>query len=162
MSFPRYAKYKPSGVEWLGDVPKHWDVYSLKRELDFITSGSRGWAENYSDEGELFIRIANLTRGSIALDLTDIQRVAVPEGSEGSRTKLRSGDVLFSITAYLGSVAIVPDGLESAYVSQHVALARLRERNAGPTSRWVAYVALSYVGQTWFALQSYGGTKIQS
>ncbi len=22
--FPRYTKYKPSGVEWLGDVPEHW------------------------------------------------------------------------------------------------------------------------------------------
>jgi len=29
MSFPRYPKYKPSGVEWLGDVPEHWDVSRL-------------------------------------------------------------------------------------------------------------------------------------
>jgi type I restriction enzyme S subunit len=26
MSFPRYPEYKASGVEWLGDVPGHWDV----------------------------------------------------------------------------------------------------------------------------------------
>jgi len=26
MSFPRYPKYKDSGVEWLGDVPEHWEV----------------------------------------------------------------------------------------------------------------------------------------
>ena len=26
MSFPRYPKYKPSGVEWLGEVPQHWHV----------------------------------------------------------------------------------------------------------------------------------------
>lgn len=26
MSFPRYPKYKPSGVEWLGDVPEGWEV----------------------------------------------------------------------------------------------------------------------------------------
>jgi len=26
MSFPRYPKYKPSGVEWLGEVPEHWEV----------------------------------------------------------------------------------------------------------------------------------------
>ena len=25
MSFPRYPKYKDSGVEWLGQVPEHWD-----------------------------------------------------------------------------------------------------------------------------------------
>ncbi len=31
MSFPRYRKYKPSGVEWLGQVPEHWSVAPLKR-----------------------------------------------------------------------------------------------------------------------------------
>ncbi len=153
------APLKPSGIEWLGEVPAHWEVMPLKRDLDFLTSGSRGWAENYSDEGELFIRITNLTRGSIGLDLSDIQRVAVPDGAEGSRTKVRTGDVLFSITAYLGSVAVVPDELESAYVSQHVALARLRQSRLMP--KWVGFVALSVVGQTWFETKSYGGTKIQ-
>ncbi|HNN54566.1 MAG TPA: restriction endonuclease subunit S, partial [Pseudomonadota bacterium] len=31
MSFPRYPHYKPSGVEWLGEVPEHWDVNTLRR-----------------------------------------------------------------------------------------------------------------------------------
>ena len=30
MSFPRYPKYKTSGVEWLGDVPEHWDVRRVR------------------------------------------------------------------------------------------------------------------------------------
>ena len=30
MSFPRYPKYKDSGVEWLGDVPEHWGVRRLR------------------------------------------------------------------------------------------------------------------------------------
>ncbi|MEI7823309.1 MAG: hypothetical protein WCK55_20560, partial [Verrucomicrobiota bacterium] len=34
MSFPRYPKYKPSGVEWLGDVPEGWEV---KRSDSFLT-----------------------------------------------------------------------------------------------------------------------------
>ena len=29
MKFPRYPKYKPSGVEWLGDVPEHWEVCAV-------------------------------------------------------------------------------------------------------------------------------------
>ena len=137
----------------------HWEIFPLKRELDFLTSGSRGWAENYSDEGELFIRIGNLTRDNIGLDLTDIQRVAVTPSFEGLRTKVQAGDVLLSVTAYLGSVADVPDNLEPAYVSQHVALARLRKTRLVP--RWVGYVSLSLVGKTWFETQGYGGTKIQ-
>jgi type I restriction enzyme S subunit len=30
MSFPRYPAYKPSGVEWLGEVPEHWEVKKIK------------------------------------------------------------------------------------------------------------------------------------
>ena len=30
MSFPRYPKYKPSGVEWLGEVPEHWEVKRIR------------------------------------------------------------------------------------------------------------------------------------
>ena len=30
MSFPRFSKYKASGIEWLGDVPEHWEVKPLK------------------------------------------------------------------------------------------------------------------------------------
>jgi len=31
MSFPRYEKYKDSGVPWLGEVPEHWQLKPLKR-----------------------------------------------------------------------------------------------------------------------------------
>jgi type I restriction enzyme S subunit len=31
MSFPRYERYKDSGVEWLGEVPEHWDRTKLRR-----------------------------------------------------------------------------------------------------------------------------------
>lgn len=159
MSFPRYPEYKDSGVEWLGAVPGHWQVLPLKRDIAFLTSGSRGWAEHYSDEGALFLRIGNLTRDGIGLDLSDIQRVDVPEGTEGARTQVQQGDVLFSITAYLGSVAVVPAGLETAYVSQHVALARLRKDLFLP--EWVAYVVSSWIGKTYLETQGYGGTKVQ-
>lgn len=39
MSFPRYPAYKDSGVEWLGEVPEHWDVAPLKRMLS-LQNGS--------------------------------------------------------------------------------------------------------------------------
>jgi type I restriction enzyme S subunit len=39
MKFPPYPKYKPSGVAWLGDVPEHWEVKRLKREVRRSVSG---------------------------------------------------------------------------------------------------------------------------
>src|SRR5439155_17891822 len=87
------------------------------------------------------------------------QRVAAPEGTEGERTRVIGGDILFSITAYLGSVALVPEDMEMAYVSQHVALVRLRRQHLLP--KWVAYVTLSNVGKSYLEIQGYGGTKVQ-
>lgn len=37
MSFPRYPKYKASGVEWLGEVPEGWEVKRLKHNVRLLT-----------------------------------------------------------------------------------------------------------------------------
>ncbi len=36
MSLPRYEQYKDSGVEWLGEVPAHWAVVTVKRFATFV------------------------------------------------------------------------------------------------------------------------------
>jgi type I restriction enzyme, S subunit len=159
VSFRAYRAYRDSGVEWLGAIPASWSVAVLKRDLQFLTSGSRGWAAHYSDDGAIFIRIGNLTRDRLEVDLSDVQRVAVPPGAEGERTRVIAGDLLFSITAFMGSVAVAPEGINSAYVSQHVALARLRGKLLLP--RWVGYATLSASGKAHLDAQSYGGAKIQ-
>lgn len=97
---------KDSGVEWLGEVPEHWTVKPNKYLLDFVTSGSRGWAQYYADTGSLFFRIANLTRDTIEPKLESLQFVEPPQGSEGERSKIKVGDLLISITADLGSVCV--------------------------------------------------------
>ena len=153
------APMKDSGIPWIGMVPEEWEVVRLKIDMDFLTSGSRGWAEYYSDNGAVFLRIGNLTRNGMEIDLSDIQRVTVPENTEGERTRVQSGDILFSITAYLGSVAVVPIGFQEAYVSQHVALVRLKKKIFLP--EWVAFATLSGVGKNYLSSKGYGGTKIQ-
>ncbi|AVC42908.1 restriction endonuclease subunit S [Achromobacter ruhlandii] len=150
---------KASGVVWLGEVPSHWTIMRARYASTFVTSGSRGWAEYYSDSGSVFLRITNVSRDSVDLLLHDIQRVSPPESSEGKRTATQSGDVLVSITADLGSVAVIPDGFESAYVSQHLALVRPNaDRVLG---RWMAYQFFSTSGQAQLTGAGYGGTKIQ-
>jgi len=34
MSFPRYEGYKATGIEWLGEVPEHWDITRRRHETD--------------------------------------------------------------------------------------------------------------------------------
>ena len=42
MSFPRYPKYKPSRVEWLGEVPEHWSAQTFKRQIERNDGGVWG------------------------------------------------------------------------------------------------------------------------
>ncbi len=62
MSFPRYKKYKPSGVEWLGDVPEHWEVCALKRIVS-MQSGESITSEGIEESGDYPVYGGNGLRG---------------------------------------------------------------------------------------------------
>lgn len=141
----------------LGRIPKEWDVYKLDDIKESITSGSRGWAKYYSPEGDIFLRIGNLTRENIDLRLENIIRVTPPQGNEGIRTALQKDDVLISITADLGMIGIIPEGFGKAYVNQHIALVRLNQEKVFP--RWVAYYLASHAGQQQFEKLNESGAK---
>ena len=147
----------PSGIHWLGDVPDHWQPVQVRRIVSLVTSGSRGWAQYYSDDGKVFLQSGNLGR-SMELDLSFVQHVSPPEDSEGMRTRVRRDDVLVCITGALtGNVALVYVDIDEAYVNQHVALIRPIGERVDP--RFLAYVLYSGIGQTQFKTSEYGGTK---
>lgn len=122
-----------------------------------ITSGSRGWAKYYSDSGSIFIRVANLKRDSVALDLSDVQYVQPPSDSEGLRTRVMPGDLLISITADLGRIAVAEQDVPESYVNQHVALVRLKGDNVDPY--FAAYCLSSKFGLRQFQAFNDAGAK---
>ncbi len=151
-----YPGYKDSGVEWLGELPEHWERCRLRNLVSVVTTGSRGWSSYASDTGPLFIRVTNLSRGSLQLRFDDIVRLDLPETSEAGRTCIEAGDILISVTAYIGSVGVAPGELGEAYVSQHVARCQPLPQ---AYAMWLGYVLLSTVGQTHGQVSLYGGTK---
>lgn len=121
-------KQKPlthiDGDEAPFDLPKSWQWARLGDLSELITSGSRDWAQHYSDDGAIFVRMGNLSRRSYALRLGSIQRVSPPKNGEGSRTKLEPGDLLLSITGEVGLLGLIPEKFGEAYINQHVCLIR--------------------------------------
>ncbi len=100
-----------------------WVKTTLGDQISFLTSGSRGWAKFYANKGEIFIRAQNLKYDR--LDLDEVAFVQLPDKSEGKRTLLQTGDLLITITgANVTKTAFVKADFGTAYVSQHVALAR--------------------------------------
>jgi len=105
-------------------VLHRWPVSKLGEHLEFLTSGSRGWAKHYSEQGDLFLRIQNVRRDELSLD--DVAYVTAPDTAEARRTRVEAGDVLLSITADLGRTAVVPKGLGNAFINQHLAILRTK------------------------------------
>lgn len=100
----------------------NWPTKKLGEVLDFLTSGSRGWAAHYAPSGDLFLRIQNVRHDELILD--DIAYVDAPDTAEAKRTRVRPGDVLLSITADLGRTAVVPEGIGAAFINQHLSILR--------------------------------------
>ncbi|MDE0000684.1 MAG: restriction endonuclease subunit S [Rhodospirillaceae bacterium] len=133
--------------------PMGWKVVSVGDEISFLTSGSRGWAKYYAEDGDTFLRIQNLKDGQ--LDLGDIAFVNAPESAEARRTRVEPRDVLLSITADLGRTAVVPDCITKAHINQHLAI--LRFTNLSPV--FVSYQLASKGGQAQFDRLNREGVK---
>lgn len=142
-----------------GVIPEDWLAGELGDIKPFVTSGSRGWARYYSERGSVFIRITNLFRESIYVDLSDLRFVKIPDiGSEGARTQLDSGDLLISITADIGIIGYVDDRVpKPAYINQHIALVRVPHDKTD--SKFIAYFLASEGPQKAFRSGTDQGAK---
>jgi type I restriction enzyme S subunit len=103
-----HAPMKPSGIEWLGDVPKHWEVVSLKHLVSPpITDGPHVSPTKF-DDGVPFVSAEAVSQGFI--DFTKIWGYVSPEDHEqfSKRYKSTRGDILMvKLGATTGTVAIV-------------------------------------------------------
>ncbi len=148
-------------VEMFGDPvtnPLGWEEHRLDEYIDFLTSGSRGWAKYFVDEeNELFITIKNVKDNHITLD--NIQYIEAPENKEAERTKVKTGDLLISITADLGRTGVVDDDIaeKGAYINQHLSLVRLDRNKINPL--YVSYFLETEGGKLQFESKNQNGVK---
>lgn len=92
----------------LGDAKLNYNDFpscSLSEYIVFLTSGSRGWSQYFTDSGEYFIIIKNAKNCKITSQ--DVQCVTPPDNAEAKRTKIQENDLLVSITADLGHTGVV-------------------------------------------------------
>jgi len=77
MSFPRYPAYKPSGVEWLGEVPEHWDVKRVRRifEIKKRIAGELGFDILSITQQGIKVRDPESNDGQVSMDYSKYQVV---------------------------------------------------------------------------------------
>ena len=147
-------------IEMFGDPvtnPMGWPVYELSKHIHFLTSGSRGWAQYFTDSGEYFITIKNVKNCRITLD--DVQHIVPPDNAEAKRTKVQEGDLLISITADLGRTGVVTQEIaeHGGYINQHLTCIRLDREAVRPL--YVAYYMESDAGKRQFQAKNQSAVK---
>jgi type I restriction enzyme S subunit len=124
---------KDSGVEWLGEVPEHWEVCPLKYHANFI-DGDRGSEypndKDLMDDGIVFLSSKNITAGEI--DLGDANYISQQKFDRLSRGKAINGDVIVKVrgsTGRIGELAIFESEKtkhRTAFINAQMMIIRLR------------------------------------
>lgn len=132
MSFPKYPKYKDSGVEWLGDVPEHWEISRLGFES--WVRARLGWkglkADEYVDDGFAFLSTPNIKE--IEIDFENVNFIDQHRFDESPEIILREGDVLLAKDgSTLGTVNIVRTLPRPTTVNSSIAVITPNSRLAG-------------------------------
>lgn len=97
---------KDSGIEWIGEIPEHWDVVPFKRKISSIVD-YRGKTPEKVDKGVFLVTAKNIKDGKINYSLSE-EFVKHEEYEEIMRRgKPEIGDLLFTTEAPLGEVANV-------------------------------------------------------
>jgi len=76
----KYSSYKDSGVEWLGEIPKHWEIQKLKFNSKIetgnsISDGQKGNYENIEDESYPYIATKDINYDFSTIDYSNGLRI---------------------------------------------------------------------------------------
>ena len=98
---------KPSGVEWLGDVPEHWEVAQVRRWFDIVNGGTPASGdESYWDGETVWLTPDDLGRNSAAW-ISESRRRITDDGVRNSSARVSpEGSIILSTRAPIGHLAI--------------------------------------------------------
>jgi type I restriction enzyme, S subunit len=143
-------KFKPSGTNWLQDIPAHWSAKKLKAVTTRITKGTTPTTvgHEYTEDGVRFVKVESISSSfMIVPELCAF--IAAETDILLSRSRLQDKDILVGIAGAIGRIGIVTGELLPANTNQAVGIVRLREQTL---PRWVAYCLTADVAQEQFAL----------
>lgn len=151
---------KDSGVEWLGEVPTHWEVGALR----WYATIQGGVAKGKDYEGRKtvlmpYLRVANVQNGFV--DLSEVKDISVLE-SEVERYSLRAGDVLMNEGGdndKLGRGTVWQGQISPCLHQNHVFAIR---PNDSLTAEWLATFTQSEQARIYFFLNSKQSTNLAS
>ncbi|WP_120511553.1 restriction endonuclease subunit S [Photobacterium salinisoli] len=147
------APMKDSGVEWLGEVPKHWVSTPLKHYAKVIDC--KHITAEFTDDGFPLASISEVKGWSVDLSRAKYTSKKYYDALiEGGRKPL-AGDIIYSRNATVGEAALVLPDMPEFAMGQDVCLIRLLEN---VNSEYLLYVLNSGVIENQLSLAMVGST----
>lgn len=134
------AKLKPSGIDWLGDVPEGWDVVPFKHVVDY-QEGPGIMAADFHDDGIPLIRISGVQGRIATLNGCNYLSPDLVE-KKWSHFRLKKGELLISASATMGTVCEV--GTEAQGAVAYTGLIRLKPKGSKITTDYIRAFVVSF------------------
>lgn len=149
------APLRPSGIDWLGDVPAHWEVLSLKRVVS-LKGGYAFSSESFADIGKKVIRIGDIdTYGNVSLE--NAKCIPIAMANRFNEYEVRTGHILMAMTGATIGKAGWYLNQEPALLNQRVGAFECDEGHIG--SRFFWYILKSDGYQKYVTLTAFGGAQ---
>jgi type I restriction enzyme S subunit len=149
------ATMKPSGIEWLGEVPAHWNLTRLKHISPAITVGIVVNPSSYlADEGLPFIYGGDIREDVI--DHMNARRISATDSAANAKTQLNAGDLLTVRVGAPGVTAVVPSECSGGNCASVMLI-----RRGAFDSRWLCYAMNSRIVRFQVEVVQYGAAQEQ-
>ena len=101
----KYDEYKDSGVAWIGEVPKHWELLHLKHSLDGLQDGTHGTYASV-DAGKVLLSAKNVTEHGLIIGESERTISDIDHKEIVSNGFPQQGDILLCCVGTLGRCCI--------------------------------------------------------
>lgn len=153
--YQKYAEYQDSGIEWLGKIPRHWTITSLKR-FSFVKGGYAFSSDIFTSVGKPIIRIGDIQAdGSISLENCKNIPLSIAENSQDYL--VTNGQILMAMTGATIGKAGIFDNDEVAYLNQRVGKFIIDSNALDYGYLW--YLLKTHGYQEYIRLTAFGGAQ---
>ena len=153
---------KPSGIPWLGEIPIHWEVKTIKNvsgnRSDAVQTGPFGaqlHSSDYVDDGIPLILIKNVF--ALQIHDEDIPKITHNKAKSLSMYRLQKDDIVFSRVGSIGRIAPVSEKEIGWLISGQ--MLRLRLNNPDFCTKFLLYVFSCDEILKYIDLHSVGSTR---
>lgn len=117
-------KMKDSGVEWIGEIPEHWNLKKIK--YTSYVKGRIGWqglkAEEFQEEGPYLVTGTDFKNGTI--DWEKCYRISEERYNQAPEIQLKEGDLLITKDGTIGKLALIENLPGPTSLNSHLLVIR--------------------------------------